>query len=892
MNLGSTLARILNSFRKSPDQDLHAELNTHLQLHIQDNLSQGMSLEEARRQALLKLGGLEQTKEAVRDQHSLPLFESLFQDLRFAARLFRKSPGFMAIAILTLAVGIGATSSIFTLINSILLRPLSYPQADRIVQVDLQYKDGSVYYGMSHAQFRSYQQQNQAFQYLAAYDLFGSGLNLSSRPEPELIQSRRVTADFFRVLGVTPALGRDFATGDDRPGAAPVVILSYRVWKNLLDGSPVAIGAPVRLGGELYTVIGVTPPNFAFSRDTQAWIPLRNTFDPTDRSKAYRVLGRLRSGVSVDFAKQGLNAINPQLHQAYPELFDPNELGVLVTAYQDRVVGDVRPVLLLLAAAVACVLLIACSNVASLLLARAVNRRKEIAVRAALGVTPARLIRQLLTESTLLSLAGGAAGLFLTQWGVRIFTGLFASDIPRQTTVAIDLRVLFFTVLLSLLTGLLFGSAPAFQLGRVNAIDALRDSGRSTASTSTRRIQGILVSLEICLATVLLLAAGLLISSLSRILQVAPGFDPQHVLALQTSFTGPSFSSTSQVDLMAQKAIRRLQTVPGIQSAAASTFIPTEASLQNRLEIPSLPPGQRPGPDTFIQWRAVTPAYFETLRVPVLQGRSFNESDTYTSAPVAIVNEAFLRQFLSQRLSDVIGLEVLLGRESGPQFRDTGRQIVGVIADSHELGLDQSAAPAVYIPFSQVPDTLMAFLNRALPVDWLVRVSGEPLAYAPAVHKEFFSVDPNLVPSNPRSLSQVLSASLSGHQTETALLTFFSITALLLGALGLYGILAYSVAQRKQEIGIRMALGANRAHIHRLVIVQGLRLTLLGLFSGILLAWLLSRFLRAFLFGISSADSFTVAAVATILLIVALAACLLPARRASQLDPNTALRYE
>lgn len=891
-SLRSILRRFLFLIRVRRDRDLHAELDSHLQLHIDDNLRAGMTPAEARRQALLKLGGLEQTKQLVRDQQTLPLLESLLQDLRFAFRLLRKSPAFTAIAILTLALGIGATTSIFTLINSVLLRPLPYPHADHLVQVDLQYKGGGLYYGMNHAQFRSYQRQNHTFQYLAAYDLFGSGLNLSADSEPELIQSRRVTADFFRVLGISPALGRDFTSEDDRPGAAPVVILSYRVWRNLLGANPAAIGAPVHLGGELYTIIGVTPPSFSFSRDTEAWIPLRNAFDPADHSKAYRVLGRLCPAVTFDLAKQDLNAINPEIRQDYPGLLDPEELGITITAYQERIVGDVRPVLLLLAAAVACVLLIACSNIASLLLARAVNRRKEIAIRSALGVTPARLIRQLLTESALLSLFGGIVGLLLTRLSLRLFLTLFAAEIPRQSAVTMDLRVLFFTLLVSLVTGLLFGSAPAFQFRRLNSADVLREASHSTASVSTRRVQGILVSLEICLATILLLASGLLLTSLSRLLHVSPGFDPQQVLTLQTSFIGPSFSSTSCVDAVTRKALARLQTLPGIQSAAASTFIPTEASLQNRLEIPSLPPGQRPGPDTFIQWRAVTPAYFEVLRLSLLQGRRFNDADTSSSAPVAIVNQAFLQKFLPRQSANGIGYDVLLGRESGPQFRDSARQIVGTIADSHELGLDQAPAPAVYIPLAQVPDSMMVFLNRALPVNWLVRVSGEPLTYAPSIHAQFLSVNSDLVSSNPRSLPQVLDTSLSGPQTQTALLGFFSVAALLLGALGLYGVLAYSVAQRKQEIGIRMALGANRAQIHRLVIIHGLKLTLSGLLSGIVLGFALTRFLRSLLFGISTADPLTFATVAALLLVVALAACLIPAHRASRLDPLLALRHE
>jgi putative ABC transport system permease protein len=876
---------------ESVDEDLNDELRSHLQMLIDQNLRAGMSLGEAQRAARIELGGVEQVKEQVRHERAGVWLSSVISDCRFALRQLRNSPGFAVVAILTLALGIGATTSIFTVINSLLLRPLPYPDSQRIVQLDLQYKDG-VYYGMSLIQFRAYQQQNRSMQYLAAYDMIGSGLNLTGGAEPEFIHSRRVTADFFRALGIAPVLGRDFTSGDDRPGAAPVAIVSYRVWQDFLGGSPAAIGQTVRLGGEVYTIIGVTPRNFSFARETEAWVPVRTAPDPNDHSSPYRIVGRLLPGVTLPIASLDINSINPSIQQQYPGLIQPTETGTVVASYQQRVVGDVRPLLLLLGGAVVCVLLIACSNIASLLLARAVNRRKEMAIRSAMGVTQSRLIRQLLTESALLSLCGGALGLLLAHWGVRLFLAISSANLPSGSAVTIDLHVLWFALGVSLLTGLLFGSAPALQLGRVNSADVLRESGRSTASVSTRRIQGFLVSLEICLATVLLLGSSLLLTSLSRLLHVNPGFDPQHVLTLQASLVGPSFETSDRVDAAIRKAMDRVQSTPGVEAAAASTFIPTEASLQNKLELPSLPEGQKLSPNTIVQWRAITPAYFSVLRMPMLQGRAFDLSDANNSAPVAIVNEAFAQTFLAQKKNAAIGQQLVMGRENGPSFLDRARQIVGVIADSRELGLDQPPSPAVYIPLGQVPDGMMSLLNRVMPMNWLIRVNGEPLAFAPALHREFLTVDPDLVTSNPRPLSQVLNASLSQQQTETALLGFFSATALLLGVIGLYGVLAYSVAQRKQEIGIRMALGAGHGKILSLVISHGLKLTLTGIAAGIILGAILSRFLGSLVFGVSPTDPFTYAAVALGLTAVALGACYIPARRAARVDPVVTLRYE
>ena len=813
----------------------------------------------------------------------------IFQDLRFALRMLAKNPGFTAVAVLTLALGMGANVSIFTLINGLILRPLPYPQTERVVQVDRQMKGGP-YYGMSFMQFRLYQRQNRTFQHLAAYDLLGSGLSLNTGADPELIQSRRVSADFFRAIGIAPAMGRDFDAADDRPGASPVVILSYRIWQDLLGGDSTAIGKSVRLGGENFAVIGVTPPNFTFSRAADAWVPLRTAEDPSDRASAFGVIGRLRSGVPYELAKQDLDGINEHIRKNYPAVIDPDEVGTIVTSFQESMVGDIRPLLLLLAGAVACVLLIACSNTANLLLARAVNRRKEIAIRTALGVSPGRLVRQLLTESALLSTLGGVGGLLLSQWCIRFFLAFFSASIPGMPHVSMDFHVLLFTFGLSLLTGLMFGTVPIFQLRRLDSAEIFRESGRSTGSASTRRLQGFLVSCEICLATILLLGAGLLLSSFEKILRVAPGFDPRPVLTLKTSLAGPGFSPSSRVATVVRKAVDRLRSVPGVCAVAAATMLPTEPSVQLPFELPSLPVAERPTEDSEVQWRAISPAYFDVMSIRFVNGRPFSENDASGGSPVAIVNQEFVRQYFSGL--DGVGQSILIGRREGAQFADNSRQIVGVVADTREMGLNEPVSPTVFIPLAQVPASLLSFTNKLMPMNWLMRVSGEPLGYSQSMRNELLAVDSELASSTPRSLSQVLSASLRQQKMQTTLLGSFSIAALLLGAIGLYGVLAYSVAERKQEFGIRMALGSEGGQILRLVIGHGLKLTLTGILIGVAIALALTRFMNSLLFGVSNIDSHTFVTVAILLTSVALVACYVPARRATKVDPIVALRYE
>jgi putative ABC transport system permease protein len=878
------------------------EMAQHADDRYSELLASGTSETQARQAVLEEIAGDEELVRELRraertvkhepgtvlatEKHSI--LADLWQDLRYGLRMWAKNSGFTIVAVLTLALGIGANTSIFTLINGLILRPLPYPQPERLVQLNQQFKDGP-YYGMSFTQFRYFQRQSQTIKYLAAHDILGSGLSLTVGAEPERVQSTRVSADFFRALGVPPIMGRDFTTDDDRPGAPPVVIFSYRIWKDFFGADSAVLGRSIRMGGENYTVIGIAPPDFLPPREAEAWVPLRTQEDPSDRSSAFNTIARLREGISTATAQDDLNRVMQHWRQEFPDSIEPGQVGTSLIPYQKRLVGDVRPALLLLAAAVACVLLIACSNVASLLLVRAVSRRKEIAIRTALGISRARLTRQLLTESMLLSVAGGLAGLLLSHWGIRLLLVLSSTSLPRVPQISIDLRVLVFTTAVSIVTGLLFGAAPALQLGRLNSADVLRESGRATAGAATRRFQGFLVSLEISLATVLLLGAGLLLTTFAKLLYVDPGFNPKHILTLKTSLVGSAFSSSTRVDAVVRKVSNRLRSIPGVQSVAAATMLPTEPSVQFTFELPGMHGVE--GQDSAgaeVQWRAITPTYFQVMQIPPLQGRVFTEGDSSHSAPVALVNHAFVRQFLSG--TESIGQQILLGRQMGPQFLDRPRQIVGVVSDFRETGLDESPPPTVFVPLSQVPDSLIAFFNRLLPLNWLIRVAGDSLALARPIRNEMHSVDIDLVASNPRSLEDVLSASLARQRLNAGLLGFFAASALLLGAIGLAGVMAYSVAERAQEFGIRAALGATPGNVRWLVLRQSAKLAISGLIAGVLAFLGLGHLLSGFLFGVKPGDPGVYAAVVLVLIFVVLLASYLPAHRAMKIDPATILR--
>ncbi len=810
--------------------------------------------------------------------------EKLLQDLRFALRVYAKHKSFTLIAVLALSIGIGSNIAVFTVVNALLFRSLPYPAADRLVQVGRTLKEGPVY-TMSYARFRFLEQNNRAFESLAAYDVVGSSLSVTVGETPELLRSSRVSADFFRVLGVNPMLGRSFTSEDDKAGGAGVAIVSYSTWSKLFGGDQSVIGRSVRMSGEDYTIIGVMPADFKFVAEAEAWIPFRKTEDWTDRSNPHLVIGRLRAGTPIEMAHQDMATAFERLKEEQPAAVGQTEVGALVTPYRDRLIGNTRGPLLMLAGVVACVLLIACANVANLLFARAIRRRQEMAVRIALGINRSRMIRQLLTESFLLSAISGVAGLLFAISALGVLELWLPVKLPRVAELNIDFRVLLFSLAAISLTSIVFGLAPALQLAKMEPAQTLRELGGATSSRGIRRLQAGLVSLEIALSTALLLTAGLLLISFQRLRNVDLGYDAQGVLIIQTSLAAPEFARTESALVRVERVIERLKTVPEVKHVATVTRLPTEPSLVLSFELLSeLSQNQQ----SEANWRAVTPEFFEALRIPLHTGRAFSDRDTADSPHVAVVNKTFISRFLNG--VNPVGQRIVIGRDMGENFSDKPREIVGVVEDTLGNTLNEAASPAIFIPAAQVPDRTTAFLNQIVPLNWVVQVTGDPSAISGRLRREMFAADSSLVASHPRPLVEMLSALTAPQKMQATLMTFFAGVALFLGAVGLHGVMSHSVAERKHELGIRFALGASRARLLWLMLVYGIKLLVPGLMVGIALSLALRSVVASYLFGVS--PSYVVVYVAVILLLslIAIIATLGPALRATRVDLTLVLR--
>ncbi len=812
------------------------------------------------------------------------------QDLRFALRMMLKSPGFTAVAVLALALGIGANSAIFTLVNSVLLRPLPYPESERLFLVVRQYR-ASRTETVSLPKIDYWRTHNRVFDRLTAFDVIGAGYNLSgAEGEPERVRGVRVSAEFFRVVGVSPVLGRGFLPEEDLPGGRRVVVLSQGLWRRRFGADPGLLGKPVILAGEPYTVVGVMPRGFEFVPEADLWTPLQPVIRSNDQANYLACLGRLKPGVTAEQARAEMERLARQFRPQYPDLMGRNEsFGVF--SLHEWVVGNIRPALLVLLGAVGCVLLIACANVANLLLARAAARAKEVAIRTALGASRLRLLRQLLTESVVLALAGGALGSLLGFWGLKALLVASPAGIPL-VRIAMDARVLGFTLAVSLATGVLFGLAPALRASRPDLNETLKEgSGRATAGSPRSTLRGLLVAGEMALALVLLIGAALLIETYLSLRNVPPGFDPRHVLTMQMSLTGPRYAHTAQVDSFFRQVLQRLETLPGVEAASSVTSLPLELG-------PDLPFNIEGRTDTDnnpgAQWRAITPSYFRAMRIPLRRGRYFTDAETGQSPAVVIINEALVRRFWPRYPAgeDPIGQRITIGRIMGKEFVERTREVVGVVADIKEVGLDRAAPLTLFVPCSQVPPAFTALLNRLLPVAWVVRTAGEPLGMTASIQREIRAVDRQQPISNVRTMEQVLNGSIARQNFNMRLLGVFAALALVLAAVGIYGVMSYSVGQRMHEIGIRMALGAGRGAVARLIVGQGMLLALAGVLAGLGGAFGLTRLLAGLLFGVRPTNAGTFAGVSLLLLLVALAATYLPARRAMRVEPIRALRYE
>jgi putative ABC transport system permease protein len=812
---------------------------------------------------------------------------TFLQDLRYGLRQLRRNPGFTAVAIITLALGIGANTAIFTVVNSVLLRTLPYPDSGRIMNIT-RWEGGDVSVPM----FAFWERNNPGFGDLAAYtNQANASINLSGSDRPELVEARKVSQNYFRLFGANPILGRTFTAAEDCPGGPEVALLSYGLWRRRFGGNPSTLGKEIALGGVPYTIIGVLSPSFKPFPATGVWVPLQADPDSANQAHILMVSGRLPISATVAQANSWMAVIGKRYVQTHPQQLG-NDDRLKVTPMQQRVTGDVRPTLLILLGAVGLVLLIACANVANLLLARASGRSKEIAVRAAIGAGRGRIIRQLLTESVLLAFAGGALGLAIGWWGTRTLFLLTPADLLQiekiTGTPSIDLRVAGFTVLVSLITAVAFGLLPALHLSRSDLVGSLKESsGRTSAGLSHHRMRSALAAAETAIAAVSLCGALLLIRSFVALRGVHPGFETRNLLTMKVALAGPEYARPGTVDRMAKQIVDRVNRVPGVESTAMGTlpFGPVADMIFN---IPGRPPLEGYKFTGDVLWYFVSPRYFETLQIPLRSGRLFSELE---AAHTAIVNQAMARKFWPKQ--SPVGQSIIIGGGLGPTLDQGPVEIVGVVGDVHDR-LDTAPPPALYQLWSQVPAAGLRLMNQFVPAGIAVRtkVGVQPMAVSRAVQQVLLAREIQLPATGAQTMQQVVRDSTAQASSETALLSIFGAMALLIVAVGIYGVISHGVDQRTHEIGIRMALGAEKSDVLRMVVGQGIRLALIGVAIGVAGALALTRFLSSLLYGVTPTDPLTFIAVSLLLVAVALAACYIPARRAAKVDPMVALRYE
>ena len=820
-------------------------------------------------------------------------------DLRYAIRVALKNPRFSVVAIAALALGIGANAAIFSVVNAVLLQPLPFAEPDRLMRLCRQYPSGPAC-AISIPKFTTWRKAR-SFEAMAAYDFAGPGLNLSGADRPEQVKGIHVTADYFRVFGIAPAVGRTFSAEEDRPGGPRVVVLSHRVWTTRFAGDPNIGGRAIAINGEPYTVVGVLPASFpSYPDDTppDLFIPLQPDPNSTNQGHFLVVAGRLKPGVSMQQAQAEMTLLGDAFRRANPRWMSSDE-HVSVQRLQDIVVRDVKPALLILLGAVGLVLLIACANVANLLLARAAGRQREVAIRAAIGAGRAAIVRQLLIESVLLAVVGAAIGLVIGVWGAKALLALNATGLPRAQELAnapllgsmLDWRLAGFTVALTLATGVLFGLAPALHLSRADLGLTLKEAGgRGATGARAARTRGALVVVEIALALMLLVGATLLIRTFVGLRSVEPGLEIRNVLTFQTSLAGERYATARQVETLTRQITQRIDALPGVIAMASTIALPTQGDPDLPFRIEGRPVrGDSPyhGDEN---WVPISPEFFHALGVPLVRGRVFTERDTAGGPRVLVINAAFAKKYWLD--ADPIGQHVTIAKGLGPEFEDPTREVVGVVGDVRDNGLDQPAPPIMYVPAAQMSDALARLGNGIVPTTWIVRTSGNQASLTAAIQKEFLAVDALLPISNVRLMEDVIARSIARQNFNMVLLSIFGAIALLLAAIGIYGLMSYSVEQSTHDIGVRLALGAARRDIMSLVVGRGMRLAGLGLAVGVAGAYAAARLLSRMLYGVRPGDPLTFAAVVVALGTVALLACYLPARRATNVDPIVALRQE
>jgi putative ABC transport system permease protein len=814
--------------------------------------------------------------------------QTFWQDLRHGARMLVKTPAFTLIAALTLGLGVGAVTAIFSVVDAVLLRPLPYKEPERIALVEQYMPKLDVYYGgVSAPEMLDYIAGNETFAEMAGYGIIN--LNLTGEREPRLIEVARVSPGLFPLLGVTPLLGRGFTAEEDEVGKNRVVALSEGLWRRHFGADQNIVGRVVKLDEAPYTVVGVMPARLrfpptraGFANAVELWTPLALTDDEKQarrRDSNFNLIGRLKPGVGLEQAQTNMAAVAARVERQYPDIYQGNtRIAATAVGLTERMTQKVRLVVLMLFGAVALVLLIACANIANLQLARAAARRKEIAIRSALGAAPWRIARQTLTESLLLALIGGVVGSLIAVWALDLIVKFGPENVPRLSEVRLDPRALGFTLLVTLLTGVLFGLAPALQGARVSLTEALNESGRASDAGGREgaRLRNALVILETALAVVLLVGAGLLINSFVRLLRTPPGFNPEGVIVARTTLPQARYPEAERGKTVYRRALERIAALPGVQQVSVASFLPLASEWQIGVRIEG--GGESEYYMTYGSW--VSNDFFRSMGIPLMKGRVFTDQDRADTTPVVVVNEAMARRFWPGQ--DAVGKRIRWGGWNPPGGWLT---IAGVVADVKFSSLEAESPPTVYMPVFQIPR-----IRR--DAVFIARTTADPASLAAAMRREIAAVDTDLPVYDVRTMNQVIAESVAQRRFTMGLLAIFAVAALSLSALGLYGVLSYAVTQRTREIGLRMALGGRRLDVLGLVVGQGMKMAMIGALAGLLASLALARLIKGLLYGVSASDPLTFIVVALLLTLVALVACWIPARRATKVDPMVALRTE
>jgi putative ABC transport system permease protein len=884
--------------RRRREREFAAEMESNLQMHIEDNMRTGMSPEEARRQALLRFGGANSARDRYEQQSGLPFLETLWQDLRYGTRTLRKTPGFTFVVVLTLALGIGANTAIFSIINAVLLKPLPFKDPDKLIQLwETEASPGN--FPLNAQDYLDWQQQNQTLEKSALYG-YGQWYNASAAGEAQPVDGVQVQASYFSVLQVMPEMGRTFAPEEGRDGPSHVMVISHGMWKKFFAGRADVIGQKLELNSEPYEVIGVMPDWYVFPSLSQFVVPL-------DMSKknlggrgnhGWRALARVKADKTVEQARADLLTISKRLEQQYHGT--NAKVNAIVVPLKEQITGYVRPQLIVLLVAVAAVLLVACVNVANLLLARATGRQREIALRAVLGASRARVIRQLLTESVLLSMLGAALGLGGAWWAVELIRSTKTLPIPRVNLVQVDFNVLLFTLLVSLGVGILFGLAPALQASSAELTEELKSSAQSVVGPLgwQRFLRDGLVIGEIAISLALLACAGLLLRSFDKMCRSDIGVQPQGVLTMSVTLPDARYTTAAARADFVDRYLERLQHSPGIQAAAMANEIPLEGGNNGYVKVEGdTDPAHA---HQLVENNYITPDYFRVLGIPFIQGSNFSAADFEQVRQASAKRAELYKKDPDAKVPPGLSYVAIINQKMADTFwpnqnpvgkiykGDGGSlpvRIIGVVGNTSVFGIQTKPFPEAYYP-------LAAVLEWGIGGEVLVKTTGDPAAALPVLRNHLRELDSSLAAFKPRTMEQVVSDATEGTGVQTWLLGSFAALALVLAAIGLYSVLAYLVTQRTREIGIRMALGAQHSHILRLVVGHGGKLTLAGLFVGVISALLLTRLLGSLLFGVTAKDPLTFASVVAVMTVVALAACYIPAYRAMRVEPTVALRDE